>query len=197
MRAAIWDSRHGERPLASRKCLVVTLGIAILLGQSAAGQLRWARLAPFPEPSEELYGVAANGKMYVLGGLGMRMGMVYEYDPTSDSWTKKKPMPIPTHHQSMVAYGGKIYMFGGFTLPTAQGAAGGGGGGWVPIDNAWEYDPSTDGQPTTTRSTWLAVKSQRHRWLAPSARSKCLTPQPTAGPRSLRCHCLGTASPGL
>ena len=74
--------------------------------------------------------------------------MVYEYDPASDSWTKKKPMPIPTHHQSMVAYGGKIYMFGGFTLPTAQGAAGG-GGAWVPIDNAWEYDPATD--------TWRAL----------------------------------------
>jgi hypothetical protein len=94
-------------------CLVVTLGIAVVLAQGVAGQQRWSRLAPFPEPSEELYGVANNGKMYVLGGLGMRTGMVYEYDPASDAWTKKKPMPIPTHHQAMVAYGGKIYMFGG------------------------------------------------------------------------------------
>src|SRR4051794_2935717 len=98
MSAGPMDHRYGKAPLASGVSIVVTLAIAVLLGQNVAGQLRWSRFAPFPEPSEELYGVATNGKMYVLGGLGMRTGMVYEYDPASDSWTKKTPMPIPTHH---------------------------------------------------------------------------------------------------
>src|SRR5438034_10675005 len=35
-------------------------------------------------------------------------------------------------------YKGKIYAFGGFVLPQSGPAA------WVPIDNAWEYDPGTD-----------------------------------------------------
>jgi N-acetylneuraminic acid mutarotase len=137
-------------PTLRRTCFLLgVVSVVVSLSASLAGQMRWIRLAPFPEPSEELYGVAVNGKMYVLGGLGARTGMVYEYDPAADMWTKKKPMPIATHHQSMVEYRGKIYMFGGFTLPTAQGAAGGGGGAWVPIDNAWEYDPPTD--------TWRAL----------------------------------------
>jgi hypothetical protein len=28
----------------------------------------WKKAAPFPEPDEELYGVAVNGKLYVIGG---------------------------------------------------------------------------------------------------------------------------------
>jgi hypothetical protein len=48
------------------------------------GQGRWTKAAVFPEPEEELYGVAANGKMYVLGGFGQGgkpVGMNWEYDP--------------------------------------------------------------------------------------------------------------------
>jgi len=32
-------------------------------------QAKWARLAPFPEPAEEILGAAAGGKMYVFAGL--------------------------------------------------------------------------------------------------------------------------------
>lgn len=31
----------------------------------AEAQGKWIELAPFPEPAEELYGVAAGGKLYV------------------------------------------------------------------------------------------------------------------------------------
>src|SRR4030095_16601090 len=51
--------------------------------------------APFPEPDEELYGVAANGKLYVIGGWGdgKARGVNYEYDPSTDKWTKKEAVP--------------------------------------------------------------------------------------------------------
>jgi N-acetylneuraminic acid mutarotase len=113
--------------------------IVLLLGTTAFTQARWTRLAPFPEPDEELYGVAAGGKLYVLGGFGggKARGAVFEYDPAVDRWTKKKPMARPVHHQAMVEYQGKIYMFGGFVFPSS-------GGGWEPVDNAWEYDPAAD-----------------------------------------------------
>jgi N-acetylneuraminic acid mutarotase len=64
--------------------------------------------------------------------------MVYEYDPAADKWTKKKPMALASHHVSFTEHKGKIYAFGGFVLPQSGPPA------WVPIDNAWEYDPVAD-----------------------------------------------------
>ena len=70
-------------------------------------------------------------------------GLVYEYDPATDHWTKKKPMALPSHHVAFTEYHGKIYAFGGFVYPPSGPAA------WVPINNAWEYDPAAD--------TWKAL----------------------------------------
>src|SRR2546427_423405 len=98
--------------------------------------------------------------MYVFCGLAPGwnpIGMVYEYDPATDKWTKKKPMPLASHHVSFTEYKGKIYAFGRFVLPPkGQPAA------WVPIDNAWEYDPATDNWKTlaplpTKRGSPVAV----------------------------------------
>src|ERR1700704_2711904 len=107
----------------------------------AHAQSKWARLAPFPEPAEEILGAAAGGKMYVFAGLApvwKPMGMVYEYDPAGNQWTKKKPMALPSHHVAFTEYHGKIYAFGGFVFPQSGPPA------WVPINNAWEYDPAND-----------------------------------------------------
>ncbi|MBV9483647.1 MAG: hypothetical protein JO249_23275 [Acidobacteria bacterium] len=109
--------------------------------QSGFGQGKWLKLAPFPQPAEEISGTAAAGKMYVFAGLAplwKPVGMVYEYDPASDHWTKKKPMALPSHHVAFANYQEKIYAFGGFVLPETGPPA------WVPINNAWEYDPASD-----------------------------------------------------
>jgi N-acetylneuraminic acid mutarotase len=133
------------RPL--RVCLIALwLGLLLPVAVQAQAQGKWTKLAPFPEPAEELLGTAANGKMYVFCGLApgwKPIGMVYEYDPAADKWTKKKPMPVLSHHVAFTEYHGKIYAFGGFVLPATGAPA------WVPIDNAWEYDPATD--------TWKAL----------------------------------------
>jgi N-acetylneuraminic acid mutarotase len=132
-------------PRHHRSLAVVATGLAVLLLTTAAlTQARWTKAAPFPEPDEELYGITANGKMYVLGGFGggKARGIVYEYDPATNAWAKKKPMVRPVHHQAMAEYGGKIYVFGGFVYPAS-------GNGWEPVDNAWEYDPVAD--------TWKAL----------------------------------------
>src|SRR5213594_1270071 len=112
-----------------------------LWASGAFAQGKWTKLAVFPEPAEELLGASAGGRMYVFCGLApgwKPIGMVYEYDPAGDKWTKKKPMPLASHHVSFTEYKGKIYAFGGFVLPQSGPAA------WVPIDNAWEYDPAHD-----------------------------------------------------
>lgn len=122
-----------------RLCLAAMLAASFLV--SASHAQKWVQLAPFPEPSEELYGIASGGKLYVFGGLGPAWtpkGLVYEYDPGGDTWTKKNSMPLLSHHLSLAEIKGKIYVFGGFTKPEKGPSA------WVPIDNVWEYDPSAD-----------------------------------------------------
>ena len=134
---------------------VVAVSLLLLLAATTFGQARWTKLAPFPEPDEELYGITAAGKLYVIGGYGAgkARGIVFEYDPAADRWTKKKPMARPVHHQAMVESGGKIYVFGGFVAPST-------GGGWEPVDNAWEYDPAAD--------SWKAL------WPLPSKRGSAV-----------------------
>ncbi len=122
--------------------VAATLGAAGL----AAAEGKWATLAPFPEPGEELVGTSAVGKLYVFLGIKpvwQPMGLVYVYDPATNAWTKKKPMPRPSHHTAITEMNGKIYLFGGFVLPESGPPA------WVPIGDAWEYDPAAD--------TWRAL----------------------------------------
>src|SRR5256886_9148858 len=105
-------------------------------------QGKWIRLAPFPQATGELLGAAINGKLYAAQGLlpGFKpAGLVYEYDSAGDAWTQKKPMPHPVHHAAVTALNGKMYLFGGFDLPAT------GPPGWNPVNDAWEYDPPTDG----------------------------------------------------
>jgi N-acetylneuraminic acid mutarotase len=122
-----------------RLFLAVLLAASFLV--SAAHAQKWSRAAPFPEASEELYGIGAGGKLYVFGGLApgwTPKGLVYEYDPASDQWTKKKNMPLASHHLALAEIDGKIYVFGGFVKPEKGPTA------WQPIDNVWEYDPGAD-----------------------------------------------------
>jgi N-acetylneuraminic acid mutarotase len=122
------------------RAAVAALCLAFIFVSGAYAQ-KWVKLAPFPEPSEEVWGASAGGKLYVFGGVApgwKPMSNVYEYDPGSDTWTKKKNMPLGSHHVAAAELNGKIYMMGGFKYPDM------GKPGWQPIDNAWEYDPAAD-----------------------------------------------------
>ena len=69
--------------IRSLRVLFASLSVGLLLATTAHAQGKWTKLAPFPEPAEELLGAAANGKMYVFCGLApgwKPIGMVYEYD---------------------------------------------------------------------------------------------------------------------
>jgi N-acetylneuraminic acid mutarotase len=135
-------------PTGLRRVLGAALFAAACASPVAAQapQGPWLTLAPFPVPSEEVLGAAANGKLYVFAGLApvwKPKALVYEYDPAANAWAQKKPMPLPSHHVAFTTYNGKIYGFGGFKPPESGPPA------WDPIDNAWEYDPATD--------TWKAL----------------------------------------
>ena len=126
---------------------IVAVIASLVVATSALAQMPtspWKKGAPFPEPDEELYGVAVNGKLYVIGGWGdgKARGVNYEYDPATDRWTKKSPMPRPAHHAAVAAVNGKIYAFGGFVAPANTAIPV--GAAWEPIADAWEFNPATD-----------------------------------------------------
>jgi len=133
--------------LLQRRTAMLAVIASLVFAMAASAQMPtspWKKGAPFPQPDEELYGVALNGKMYVIGGWddGKAVGVNYEYNPAADKWTKKQPMPRPAHHAALAAANGKIYVMGGFVVPKDTAIPV--GGAWEPIDNAWEYDPAAD-----------------------------------------------------
>lgn len=120
---------------------VIAAALLLCMSASSAHAQKWVSAAPIPQGAEEVYGIVANGKLYVFGGLALAwkpIGMVMEYDPATDRWTRKRDMPAYHHHFALAEANGRIYMFGGYTLPPA------GQPTWVPVDNAWEYDPQAD-----------------------------------------------------
>ena len=110
--------QRGKAILAVIACLVVFTTAA--LAQMPPSP--WKKGAPFPEPDEELYGVAVGGKLYVIGGWGegKARGANYEYDPGTDKWTKKKPMPRPAHHAALATANGSCIAV---TLPSRNSSA--------------------------------------------------------------------------
>lgn len=135
---ACWSRAVGAVAVVA---VVLTWSAATSRAQQAQGQ--WTKLAPLPEPAQEIGGIAANGKIWVFGGLPIGSnsrpkGLVEEYDIAGDTWTQKKNMPLPAHHLAVTEYQGKIYVFGGGAQVEPNGP------NWVPINNAWEYDPTTD-----------------------------------------------------
>ncbi len=89
---------------------LIALSGSLSLTTSAHAQGKWERKAAFPDPSEEVLGMAAGGKMYVFAGLApvwKPKALVYEYDPASNKWTERKKMALPSHHVAFAEYQGR------------------------------------------------------------------------------------------
>ncbi len=133
--------------LLQRGTTMLALIASLVFCSAALAQMPinpWKKAAPFPQPDEELYGAAVNGKMYVMGGWdeGKAAGLNYEYDPATDKWTQKKGMPRSAHHAAIATANGKLYVIGGFVPPKDTQIPT--GGAWEPIADTWEYDPAAD-----------------------------------------------------
>ncbi len=63
-----------------------------------------------PVARHEAGAVEVNGKLYLLGGRGMRP--VNKYDPVTNTWTSLGNAPKIMHHFQPVAIGSKIYVIG-------------------------------------------------------------------------------------
>ena len=126
----------------------VSILAMLLIAEQALAQQggRWSRLKPIPQGEEEVYGTAAGGKLYVLGGLGAFPGwepkqMLWSYDPATEQWTKLPSIPEGIHHPGFATVGNKLYSIGGFTIARP---AGGGLPAWVPSNSVWIFDLTTN-----------------------------------------------------
>jgi len=75
--------------------------------------------------------VVVNGKILALGGfgIGQPLGVVEEYDPSTDRWSKKADMPTARGFFGAAALGGHVYAIAGRTREVP------------PIER---YDPAVD-----------------------------------------------------
>lgn len=129
--------------LGVRCCAVLVL---LVVAGPALAQGRWISLKPIPQGEEEVYGITAGGKMYVLGGLGIFPGwepkqMLWSFDPAANEWKRLESIPEGIHHPGFAAVGNKLYSIGGFTIARP---AGGGLPAWVPSTSVWIYDIATN-----------------------------------------------------
>ncbi|WP_445438740.1 Kelch repeat-containing protein [Dyadobacter arcticus] len=81
---------------------------------SASGQI-WEVSEPenLPGKRHENAMATANGKLYLLGGRGIKP--VDEYDFKKDSWTSLSKTPLEMSHFQAVTYKNEIYVLGAFT----------------------------------------------------------------------------------
>src|SRR2546427_13235811 len=108
-----------------RIAIGVTLIVSILGLASADAQApgKWVKLAPFPEPSEELYGAAAGGKFSVFGGLAPGRdptAAASALDPAGHPALKQEPLPLAPPQLVFTARGGRLSGFGALVPPAAR-----------------------------------------------------------------------------
>ena len=75
----------------------------------------WKPIEPdnLPDKRHENAMATANGKLYLLGGRGIKT--VDEYDPKKDSWIALSKSPIEMSHFQAVSFKDEIYVLGAFT----------------------------------------------------------------------------------
>lgn len=146
-------TKEGKTHMTSPiRCTLLVLAASLLtMPASVSAQVlghyvTTTKFAPLPNPAEEYWSAAANGKFYLFGGTAVNTGgrsilpgRVLEYDPATDKWTSKKQMPRPADHMNVAEYRGKIYVFGGASTEKPGDA-----GNNFQLNDSWEYDPAAD-----------------------------------------------------
>jgi serine/threonine protein kinase/N-acetylneuraminic acid mutarotase len=104
--------------------------------------LDWRPIASPPFRRQYAASTAANGKLWVFGGIGVKSSSTTSkvYDPASDSWTTGPGLPAPLHHLMAVTYKGEPVVIGGF-VPGEELTSGQSDRVYVLRGGAWEQFP--------------------------------------------------------
>lgn len=113
-----------------------TVVLALIFWQSAAAQsAKWETLAPTRHclGRDEAAMTVLNGKIYLLGGRGIKPKPVEAYDPRANTWQTLASPPLELHHFQAVTFAGRIVVAGALTgkFPKEQ-----------PVTNIWFFDPA-------------------------------------------------------
>jgi N-acetylneuraminic acid mutarotase len=107
-----------RRESLSIHCTIATIILALSLAvRPAYAQSCWTLMAPMPAPRVSFgAATAANGRIYVLGGVSAHStyDTVFAYDPDRNTWTSVAPLSSPRAGIAVVAGpDGRIYAIGG------------------------------------------------------------------------------------
>lgn len=83
---------------------------------SAPPNLAWQPRTPAPTPRQEVAAAAADGRVWVIGGLTASGAttLVETYDPATDRWAPGPALPVALHHASATTFRGEVVVAGGF-----------------------------------------------------------------------------------
>lgn len=127
------------------RCLALVASVTVaaavtavpVISQSPAAPGSWMEKARVGEQRTEAGVAAANGRIYVIGGMSRGKDsdtLNQEYDPATDRWRERAPMPSPLSHPGAAELNGRIYVVGGFLRNVHLDAQ----------DLVYEYDPAKD-----------------------------------------------------
>jgi len=104
-------------PIAKRLCISLFFLNLSIAEAATPANTAWQTLSSsngsVAQPRHESGAVVVDGKLYLLGGRGMRS--VQMFDPASALWTDLGPMPMELHHFQPVSIGDLIYVIGAHT----------------------------------------------------------------------------------
>jgi non-specific serine/threonine protein kinase len=105
--------------------------------------LAWQPIASPPFRRQYAAATAVDGKVMVIGGIGVRESSTTTkiYDPGSGSWTTGPGLPAPLHHASAVTYEGDAVLIGGF-IPGEELTSGQSDRVYALRGGSWEQLPS-------------------------------------------------------
>ena len=93
----------------------------------------WLVLAPVITPRQEVSVAAANGKLYLIGGLAGDVVLSSVEEFSAGRWRFVAPIPEAVHHAAAATVGDAIYVIGGYH-PS----------GFTPTDSVYRYDTTLD-----------------------------------------------------
>ena len=116
--------------------LFSTPSLAQIHSPSASSQASWTTISTTNDPTErhENGFIAYDGKLYLIGGRGVKPVQIF--DPSTNSWTNGSSPPFQMHHFQAVLFNDLIYVVGAYTGACCDSESG--------LTNVWTYSPNTN-----------------------------------------------------
>jgi N-acetylneuraminic acid mutarotase len=137
-------------------CILCFSILPAIVLQVNGDSLSWATKVSLPQPMAIMGVVAANGKVYAIGGQYQSetslvwLNTNYEYDLVSDNWVSKASMPTKRATLAVVSINDKIYAIGG--AASASGGVFSANEEFDPASNSW-----TTRAPMPIPRNWISA----------------------------------------